>query len=89
MPPTDRTQAVQTHPDPSKRADVFWSSGNRGGMHEGKMQFRSFPSLNEAIDFVRSQTAGTRTSLGYTIDTGDHSLEGAELNAILSGQDQP
>lgn len=89
MPLTDRTQALPAHPDPSKRADVFWSAGSRGGMHKGKMQFRSFPSLNEAIDFVRSQTAGSKTSLRYTVDTGDRSLEGTELNALLSGRDQP
>lgn len=85
MPPTDRTKAVPAVPDPSKRADVFWSAGSRGGIQKGKMQFRSFPSLTEAIDFVRSQTTGTKTSLRYTVDTGDRSLEGAELNALLSG----
>lgn len=89
MPSTDRASAEQTHPDPSKRADVFWSSGSRGGIHRGRMQFKSFPSLNDALNFVRVQTAESKTSLLYTIDTGDRSLEGAELNALLLAVDKP
>lgn len=89
MPSTDRASAMQHHPDPSERTDVFWSSGNRGGIHKGKMQFKSFPSLDEAVDFVRLKTAGSKTSLMYTIDTGERSLEGAELNALLRAGDKP
>jgi hypothetical protein len=53
------------------------------------MQFKSFPSLDEAVDFVRLKTAGSKTSLMYTIDTGERSLEGAELNALLLAGDKP
>ncbi len=52
------------------------------------MQFKSFPSLDEAVDFVRLKTAGSKTSLMYTIDTGERSLEGAELNALLLAGDK-
>lgn len=88
MPSTDHASVAQTHPDPAERADVFWSTGSRGRIHKGKMQFKSFPSLNDAVDFVRLQTAGSMNSLMYTIDTDDRSLEGAELNALLLAVDK-
>ncbi len=49
-------------PDPSRRADVFWPRAAAAGPQRQDAVSNRFPSLNDALNFVRVQTAESKTS---------------------------
>ncbi len=68
-------------------ADVFWCVSAKRQMPKGSMRFQTFPTLDEAVRFLLTDT--TEARFQYAIDTDQARYEKDEIAVLYQRADFP